>query len=67
MLASAYAAALRAHLAPFWLGRLGAPQLGVAIGGGTAYVVFTSRLVFAWAQVRKVSGGRLVADVKGAL
>ena len=64
MLASAYAAALRAYLAPFWRGCLGAPQLGVALGGGTAYVVITSRLVFAWAQVRTVSVGVLVADVK---
>ena len=44
--ASAYAAALPSFLAPFLRELLGAPQLGVVPGGGTEYVLFSSRLVF---------------------
>ena len=54
---------------PFWplfvRDLLGAPQLGAVPGGGTEFVLFTSRLVFALAQVRQVAAGVLFADVKG--
>ena len=62
--ASAYAAALRDFLPPFVRDLLGAPQLGVVPGGGTEFVLFTSRLVLALAQVRQVAAGVLLLTSK---
>ena len=64
--ASAYAGALRSFHARNLNGLLGGPQLGVIPGGGTENALFTTSLMLALAQSRKVSAGVLFANAKGA-